>query len=102
MTANRSPACASKLLYRPALLPDALVAQHAYFGSSPAEAAVTLDGSPSSDPDSDPLTFFWSAPGITFDNPTSATPTATFPLGSTTVTLTVTDPGGLTDRMWSW
>ena len=34
MTANRSPACASKLLYRPALLPDALVAQHAYFGSS--------------------------------------------------------------------
>ena len=32
MTANRSPACASKLLYRPALLPDALVAQHAYFG----------------------------------------------------------------------
>ena len=34
MTANRSPACASKLLYRPALLPDALVAQHAYFGTS--------------------------------------------------------------------
>ena len=34
MTANRSPACASKLLYRPALLPDALVAQHAYFGAS--------------------------------------------------------------------
>ena len=34
MTANRSPACASKLLYRPALLPDALVAQHAYFGPS--------------------------------------------------------------------
>ena len=33
MTANRSSACASKLLYRPALLPDALVAQHAYFGS---------------------------------------------------------------------
>ena len=33
MTANRSPACASKLLYRPALLPDALVAQHAYFGT---------------------------------------------------------------------
>ena len=36
MTANRSPACASKLLYRPALLPDALVAQHAYFGASEA------------------------------------------------------------------
>ena len=34
MTANRSPACASKLLYRPALLPDARVAQHAYFGTS--------------------------------------------------------------------
>ena len=37
------------------------------------------------------MTYSWSAPGITFDDPTSATPTATFPLGSTTVTLVVND-----------
>ena len=55
---------------------------------------VTLDGTGSSDPDGDPLTFAWAAPGITFDDPSSATPAATFPLGTTTVTLTVADPSG--------
>ena len=45
MTANRSPACASKLLYRPALLPDALVAQHAYFGTSAGTAIPRPDRS---------------------------------------------------------
>ncbi|MBI4530150.1 MAG: DUF5011 domain-containing protein [Candidatus Latescibacteria bacterium] len=64
--------------------------------TSPSGAAVTLDGTGSNDPDGDPLTYSWSATGITFDNPASATPTAIFPLGTTTVTLTVTDPGGLT------
>jgi hypothetical protein len=59
-------------------------------------ASVTLDGTGSSDPNGDPITFFWSAPGIVFDDPTSATPTATFPLGSTDVTLTVTDTSGET------
>lgn len=54
-------------------------------------AVVSLDGTGSSDPDGDDLTFSWSAAGITFDNPTSPTPTATFPLGSTTVTLVVND-----------
>jgi len=52
---------------------------------------ATLDGTGSSDPDGDPITFFWSAPGIVFDDPTSPTPTATFPLGNTTVTLVVND-----------
>ena len=65
--------------------------------ASPAGASVTLNGTNSSDPDGDPLTFSWSAPGITFDDPSSDTPTATFPLGTTTVTLTVTDPSGLTN-----
>jgi hypothetical protein len=62
--------------------------------TSPSGAQVTLDGTASSDPDSDPLTFTWSATGITFDNPNSPTPTATFPLGATTVTLTVDDGKG--------
>jgi FtsP/CotA-like multicopper oxidase with cupredoxin domain len=54
-------------------------------------AVVALDGTGSSDVDGDTLTYSWAAPGIVFDNPSSATPSATFPLGSTTVTLTVSD-----------
>jgi subtilisin family serine protease len=53
-------------------------------------ATFTLSGS-GSDPDGDPLTFLWTAPGITFDDPTSPTPTASFPLGTTVVTLVVND-----------
>ncbi len=65
--------------------------------ASSSGTAVTLDGTGSSDPDGDPLTFSWSASGITFDDPTIPTPTGTFPLGTTTVTLTVTDPSGESD-----
>lgn len=54
-------------------------------------AYVQLDGTGSSDPDFDPITFSWSAPGIVFDDPSSATPTGLFPLGSTLATLTVAD-----------
>ena len=54
-------------------------------------AAVMLNGTGSSDPDGDPLTYMWSAPGVTFDDATSATPTGSFPLGSTTATLVVND-----------
>ncbi len=53
--------------------------------------AVSLNGLGSSDPDGDALTYSWSAPGIVFDNPSSATPTGQFPKGTTVVTLTVSD-----------
>jgi FtsP/CotA-like multicopper oxidase with cupredoxin domain len=59
--------------------------------SSHQGASVTLNGTASSDPDGDALTFMWTAPGVVFDNPASATPTGVFPLGSTVVTLTVSD-----------
>jgi hypothetical protein len=59
--------------------------------AAPGGAVVMLDGSASSDPDGDALIFAWSAPGIQFDDPTSPRPTALFPLGTTTVTLLVTD-----------
>ena len=55
-------------------------------------AMVMLDGTGSYDVDGDSFTFFWSAPGVTFDDPTSATPSAVFPLGTTMATLVVTDP----------
>jgi hypothetical protein len=58
---------------------------------------ITLDGTASFDPDGDELSFAWSAAGITFDDAVSATPTASFPLGTTVVTLTVMDPDGETD-----
>jgi len=64
--------------------------------ASPAGTLAFLDGTGSSDPDMDPLTYLWTAPGIVFDDATSPTPSAVFPPGSTAVTLTVSD-GDLTD-----
>jgi len=55
---------------------------------------VTLDGSASSDPDGDPLTFEWKdATGSVVG--TTALVHLNLPLGTHTFTLTVTDPGGL-------
>jgi hypothetical protein len=62
---------------------------------------VTLDGLGSTvdglmaalDPD---VSFLWEAPGIDFDDETSPTPNAEFPLGTTTVTLTVTHTDPIT------
>jgi hypothetical protein len=54
----------------------------------------TVDGANAAlDPD---VTFLWEATGIVFDDETSPTPTATFPLGTTTVTLTVTHTDPIT------
>ena len=52
---------------------------------------VQLDGSRSYDPDGDPITYAWSAAGITFDDSTLVAPTGGFPLGSTDVLLVVFD-----------
>lgn len=59
--------------------------------TSPADAVVTLDGSASSDPDSDALTFTWTGP---FGQRTGASISVTLPLGMHTITLTVDDRYG--------
>ena len=59
--------------------------------TSAGTTAVALNGTGSSDPDGDTLTYSWSAPGVTFDNPNSATPTGNFSIGTHTVTLIVSD-----------
>ena len=51
-------------------------------------AMVTLNGRGSSDPDNDTLTYNWN---WTDGSAMGATPTALFPVGNTTVTLTVSD-----------
>jgi len=56
------------------------------------QSQISLDGSKSSDPDDDPLTFEWSVLGTTLG--TGPTLTASFPLGTHLVTLKVTDPCG--------
>lgn len=59
--------------------------------TSAGTTSVSLNGSGSSDPDGDTLTYSWSATGVVFDNPSSPTPTGSFPIGTHTVTLTVSD-----------
>lgn len=56
--------------------------------TSHAGALVMLDGSGSSDPDDDILTYNWTWSG---GSATSVNPIVTFPLGTTTVTLIVSD-----------
>lgn len=57
-------------------------------------ASVTLDGTGSSDPDGDPLSYLWTG---SFGSETGAMATITQPLGVSTVTLTVNDGNGGTD-----
>jgi|GEM_PF-2809490 len=61
--------------------------------TSHAGAVVTLDGSGSYDPDGDSLTYDWTWDG---GSTTGVSPAVTLPLGTTTVTLTVSD-GTYTD-----
>jgi hypothetical protein len=56
--------------------------------NNPQGATVTLNGTGSSDPDNDTLSFYWNWTG---GSATGVTPTALFPLGNTSVTLTVAD-----------
>ena len=63
---------------------------------------VTLDGTGSTDPDGDTLTYSWvrtSGPAVTLTGASTASPTFTAPAGPATITfeLTVTDGSGETD-----
>lgn len=63
--------------------PDQTVERTSVDGSE-----VALDGSGSSDPNSDPLTYIWTWPG---ESASGVNPTVTMPMGNTTVTLEVSD-----------
>jgi hypothetical protein len=58
---------------------------------------VQLDGSASSDPDGNTITYKWSATGVTFDNATAQKPKGGFIIGTTTVQLIVTDTEAYAD-----
>lgn len=54
--------------------------------------SAVLNGSGSSDPDGDALTYHWTGPvGVTFDDANAMSTTGHFPKGPSTVTLTVSD-----------
>jgi hypothetical protein len=55
---------------------------------------VPLDGQASISVEGGALTYSWEAPGVTFDDPHSSTPTGGFPLAQTTATLIFTDSAG--------
>jgi hypothetical protein len=67
--------------------PDQAAVECTSFTTTP----VMLNGTGSSDLDGDGLTYSWSAPGVVFDDPGSATPIGQFPKGTTVATLTVSD-----------
>jgi hypothetical protein len=56
-----------------------------------AAGTVVLDADGSSDPDGDTLAFSWCGSGVTFDDPSSAAPTATVSIGTSELQLDVSD-----------
>lgn len=56
---------------------------------------VRLNGSLSRDPNGHTLKYLWKAPGAKLSSATAVRPMGTFPVGTTRVTLTVTDEGKL-------
>jgi hypothetical protein len=66
--------------------------------ASPAGAEITFDGSESTDPDDDPLTYTWRENGEIIAGPTSSpTSCVTLTLGTHAIELTVADDKGGTD-----
>jgi hypothetical protein len=57
---------------------------------------ATLDGTCSTDPEGDPLSYAWTSTTCVFLDATVAMPTAVCPLGVNTVSLVVMDPSGAT------
>lgn len=86
----------SVLLNAPLVLNQAPVANagpdQTVTATSASGATVTLDGSLSSDPDGDPLSYSWSGP---FGVASGVAPSVALPVGTSTITLTVSDPGSL-------
>ena len=78
--------------------PPTAIAQAAP-STGPAPLTVTFDGRSSTDPEGGTLAYAWDLDGDgAFDDSTSATPTFTYSSPATvTVSLRVTDPGGLAD-----
>jgi hypothetical protein len=84
-----SDAFVTKIATNQGLVADA--ADQRVLANAVCQGEVTLDGTGSSDPDGDALTYTWSGD---FGTLTGATPEVTLPLGTHTITLTVDDGRG--------
>lgn len=80
-------------------VPTARIVTNPSPASGTAPLAVTFDGSTSSDADGDTLTYAWDLDGDgQYDDSAVAQPSATYPVGTVTVGLEVTDGRGVTAR----
>jgi hypothetical protein len=92
--ANYGGALASAELYMPTNQPPLANAgaDQIVVYAGPSGTEVTLDGSASSDPDGDSLTYTWTGPFTEGGGTaTGVSPTVTLPLGESTITLVVND-----------